>query len=59
MPNDDDEIDDELEDNPLDEELLDLMENHDLDLDTAQRVREIMDEEGIDEDEAVEIEENL
>ena len=35
------------------------LESHDLDKDTAERVQEIMDDLGVDEDDAVEIEESL
>ena len=40
------------------EEVKDLMENHDLDKDTAEQVQELVDE-GLDEDDAVEINELL
>ena len=40
-----------------DEEVSELMESHDLDSETASRVRDIMDEHGVDEDDAVELEE--
>jgi hypothetical protein len=42
-----------------DDELTDLMNDYDLDPDTAERVREIMDETGLDEDEAVALEEEI
>ncbi len=42
-----------------DEDVKELMKSHDLDQDTAGRVQEIMDDLGVDEDDAVEIEENL
>ncbi|MCX6795782.1 MAG: hypothetical protein NT165_03625 [Candidatus Falkowbacteria bacterium] len=42
-----------------DEDTLDLMKNYDIDLETAEHVQEIMDELGVDEDEAVELEEIL
>jgi ribosome assembly protein YihI (activator of Der GTPase) len=35
------------------------MESHDLGQDTAERVQEIMDDLGVDEDDAIEIEESL
>jgi hypothetical protein len=38
-----------------DEDVRELMENHDLDKDTAEHVQEIMDDLGIDEDDAVEL----
>ena len=41
----------------IDEEVADVMENNDLDKDTAERVVEIMEELDVDEDDAVEIEE--
>jgi hypothetical protein len=40
----------------VEEETKDLMENHDIDKDTAEQVQELIDE-GIDEDDAVEIQE--
>lgn len=40
--------------NPEDEEIRRLMEEHDIDADTAERVQELIDE-GIDEDDAVEL----
>jgi hypothetical protein len=43
----------DLED--LDEDTLTLMVDHDLDKDTAQKAQELIDEEGLDEDEAVEL----
>lgn len=42
---------------PPDEDTKELMKDHDLDVDTAERVRDIMDEYGVDEDDAIEIEE--
>jgi len=48
--------DDMAEEDP-DEEVVELMETHDLDNDTAERVQEIMEDLGVDEDDAVEIEE--
>lgn len=50
--------DDILEDESPDEEIIEIMENHDLDQDTAERVQEIMDEYGVDEDDAIEIAES-
>ena len=44
----------EIDDVP-DEEVRELMESHDLDADTAERVRDTMDELGVDEDDAVEL----
>jgi hypothetical protein len=35
------------------------MESHDLDKDTAERVQEIMEDLGVDEDDAVELDESL
>ncbi|MFA5067686.1 MAG: hypothetical protein WC466_06615 [Candidatus Izemoplasmatales bacterium] len=40
--------------NPEDEEIRRLMEDYDIDADTAERVQELIDE-GIDEDDAVEL----
>lgn len=40
------------------EDIKELMENNDIDKDTAERVQELIDE-GLDEDEAVELEELL
>jgi len=42
---------------PEDEEIGELMGNHDLDKDTAEKVKEIMEEYGVDEDDAIELEE--
>ena len=42
-----------------DEAIKDIMNDHDLDEETAEQVKEIMEELGVDEDEAVEIEESL
>ena len=47
-----------MDDEP-DEEILELMENHDLDQDEAENVQRIMDEEGLDEDDAVELKDEL
>ncbi len=54
----DDPIKGEPSEEAPDEDVKDLMESHDLDKDTAERVQEIMDDLGVDEDDAVEIEEN-
>jgi len=43
----------------IDEEVLELMENHGLDQDEAEHVKEIMDTEGLDEEEAVELKDDL
>ena len=43
----------------VDEEILELMENHGLDQDEAEHVKEIMDTEGLDEEEAVELKDDL
>jgi len=51
-------INETIEDNlseSLDDDIRELMESHDLDKETAERVQEIMDECGVDEDDAVEI----
>ena len=42
-----------------DEDVKELMESHDLDKDTVERVQEIMEDLGVDEDDSVEIEESL
>lgn len=42
-----------------DEEITELMENHDLDQDEAENVQRIMDEEGLDEDDAVALKDEL
>lgn len=41
----------------IDEEVVEIIENNDLDEDTAERVVDIMKELGVDEEDAVEIEE--
>ncbi len=41
------------------EEIKELMENHDLEQDEAEEVKELMDETGLDEDEAVELKDAL
>lgn len=46
-------------DDEPDEEILELMENHDLDQDEAENVQRIMDEEGLDEDDAIELKDDL
>jgi hypothetical protein len=43
----------------IDEEVMELMENHGLDKDEAEHVKEIMDTEGLDEEEAVELKDDL
>lgn len=43
----------------MDEEIKELMKDHDLDEDTAEHVRDVMDEYGLDEYDAVELEELL
>jgi hypothetical protein len=43
----------------LGEDIVELMETHDLDQDTAERVQEIMEDLGVDEDGAVDLEELL
>ncbi|MDP3729890.1 MAG: hypothetical protein Q8R26_04090 [bacterium] len=53
-----DEAGDKEKDKP-DEEVKELMENHDLDQDEAEEVKELMDETGLDEDEAVELKDVL
>lgn len=56
--NDADEASDKEKDRP-DEEVKELMENHDLDQDEAEEVKELMDETGLDEDDAVELKDIL
>lgn len=46
-----------MSNNEIDDEVLEVMENSDLDEDTAERVVDIMNELGVDEEDAVEIEE--
>ncbi len=41
------------------EEIAELIEKHDLNVDEAQHVKEIMDEEGVDADDAVELKDDL
>lgn len=50
-------MDDENEDKP-DEDIAQLMEDHDIDEDTAEKVQELI-EEGLDEDDAVELADDL
>jgi hypothetical protein len=52
----DDEVEDQPknEDKPEDENIAQLMEDHDIDEDQAEKVQELIDE-GLDEDEAVEL----
>ena len=45
--------------NSPDEEIQELMDDYDLDEDTAERVREVMEEYGVDEDDAVELVEEM
>jgi len=59
MTDDDNPIKHEPDEGAPDEEVVELMETHDLDKDTAERVQEIMEDLGVDEDDAVEIEELL
>ena len=49
-----DPIKDEPAEEAPDEDIKELMESHDLDKDTAERVQEIMDDLGVDEDDAIE-----
>ncbi len=44
---------------PIDEEIAELMQSHDIDRDTAEKVQELIDEEGLDEDDAVELADEL
>jgi hypothetical protein len=57
--NPDDPTKDESAEEAPDEEVAELMETHDLDKDTAERVHEIIEDLGVDEDDAVELEELL
>jgi len=59
MSDDNDTIKDESAEESPDEEVIELMESHDLDKDTAERVKEVMDDLGVDEDDAIELEELL
>jgi hypothetical protein len=43
----------------IDEEVMELMENHGLEKDEAEHVKEIMETEGLDEEEAVELKDDL
>lgn len=52
-------MNDDLEDIPEDEETRRLMEDHDIDAETAEKVQELMDQEGLDEDDAVELVDEL
>jgi hypothetical protein len=56
-------IDDPIENNATnkvtEEDVKELMKSHDLDQDIAERVQEIMDDLGVDEDDAVELKELL
>lgn len=47
---------DEIPDDQPDADIKELMQTHDLDQDAAERVSELMDELGVDEDDAVELE---
>ncbi|QQS59468.1 hypothetical protein IPN35_01075 [Candidatus Peregrinibacteria bacterium] len=42
---------------PIEEDIKEIMENQGVDADQAERVRDVMEEYGLDEDEAVEVEE--
>ena len=65
MENDDIKINPEtgepLDDNgeEIDEEVAELMQNHDLEKEDAEKVKELMDEEGLDEDDAISLNELL
>lgn len=54
---------DSMKDGPVEEtpneEVIELMETYDLDKDTAERVQEIVEDLGVDESDAVDIEESL
>lgn len=47
--------DEEIEDLPEDENVRQLMKDHDIDADTAEKAQELIDTEGLDEDEAIEL----
>ncbi len=47
----------EDDDGEIDEEVKEIMENHDLGQEQAESVKEIMDEYGLDEDDAIELKE--
>jgi hypothetical protein len=47
------------EEEDTDEEVKEIMENHDIDKDTAKHVKEIMEEFDVDEEEAVDLEADL
>ena len=47
---------DEIPDDQPDPDIKELMQTHDIDQDAAERVSELMDELGVDEDDAVELE---
>lgn len=49
----------ENEDLPEDEETRRLMEEHEIDQETAEEAQKLMDEDGLDEDEAIEIAEEM
>lgn len=59
MSDNDNPIENDPTEEAPDKEVAELMKSHDLDKDTAERVQEIMDDLGMDEDDAVEIEESL
>lgn len=55
-----DDIEKEIEsDDPPAEEVVELMENHNLDKEEAEHVQEIMEEYGLDKDDAVDLSEEL
>lgn len=49
----------ENDDEEVDDEIFGLMKNHDLDVDGARHVQEIMDDLGLDESDAVELKDDL
>ena len=51
--------DKEIEDLPEDEDARQLMKDHDIDADTAEKAQELIDTEGLDEEEAIELAEEL
>jgi len=59
MSDDNNPIKEEPAEEAPDEEVAELMESHDLDKDTAEHVQEIMEDLGVDEDDAIELVDEL
>ncbi|MCG2688586.1 hypothetical protein L6250_03055 [Candidatus Parcubacteria bacterium] len=55
----DSETEEQLKEEEVDEGIIELMKEYDLDQDTAERVQEIVDDWGVDVDDAIELEELL